>query len=131
MTKVALAVAVFVLAIGAFLVVRGHDKSAVDQSISKLSDNKRFTTSARAAQTVADISTKLRFEGAACRPKESPRCTVLLQAAAYSAVTAYTLADCTAPGVFDGRKAMLDYLKAVRAFAHGSKQPEVPKVIAC
>jgi hypothetical protein len=130
-TKVAAAIAVFVLAIGAVLLVRGNHKSTVDASIGKLSDTKRFATSARAAQTVADISTKLRLDGAACRPKHSPRCTVLLQASAYSAVTAYTLADCTAPGVYDGRKAMLTYLRAVRAFMHGAPAPGVPKVITC
>jgi hypothetical protein len=130
-TKVALAIALAVLALGGVLLVRGTGKSALDDSIGKLNDTKRFTTSGRAAQTVADISTKLRLQGAACRPKHSARCTVLLQAAAYSAVTAYTLADCTSPGVYDGRKAMRDYLHAVRAFLHGAKQPDVPQVVTC
>jgi len=130
-TRVALAIALAILAIGAFLVFRGGNPSVVNKSIDKLSEDKRFATSARAGQTVADISTDLRVAGASCKPKHTPRCTVLLQAAAYSAVTAYTLTDCTAPGVYDGRKAMLKYLRAIRAFEHGAKQPTVPKVISC
>ena len=131
MTRVSLALAVAILAVGGFLLFRGDNPSVVEKSIDKLNDAKRFSTSPRAGQTVADISTDLRLAGASCKPKESPRCTVLLQAAAYSAVTAYTMTDCTAPGVFDGRKAMLDYLRAIRAFQHGAKQPSVPKVITC
>jgi hypothetical protein len=133
-TRVALGIALVVLAIGAFLVVRGGNPSAVDASIGKLNDNKRFATSARAGQTVADISTKLRLAGASCRKQHgaSQRCSVMLQAAAYSAVTAYTLTDCTSPGVFDGRKAMRSYLHAVQKFLHGEgKAPPVPKVIEC
>jgi hypothetical protein len=130
-TRVTLALALAILAIGAFLLFRGDGKSVIDKSIDKLTDSKRFATSARAGQTVADISTDLRLAGASCKPKGSPRCTVMLQAAAYSAVTAYTLTDCTAPGVYDGRKAMLDYLRAIRAFQHGAKVPTVPKVITC
>lgn len=134
MTRVALVIALAVLAIGAFLVVRGDKHSVVDRSISKLNDDKRFSTSARAAQTVADVSTELRLAGAACRKddKKSPRCTAMLQAAAYSAVTAYTLADCTSPGVYDGRKVMRAYLHAVKKFLKdGRKTPSVPKVITC
>jgi hypothetical protein len=133
-TRLALVIALAVLALGAFLVVRGDKSSVVDHSISKLNDNERFTTSARAAQTVADVSTDLRLAGASCRKRDkaSPRCTVMLQAAAYSAVTAYTLADCTSPGVFDGRKVMRTYLHAVKKYLqHGGKTPSVPKVITC
>jgi hypothetical protein len=132
-TRVALVVALFVLATGGFLMLRGDNGTLVDGSIDKLNDSNRFSTSARAGQTVADISTKLRLAGASCRAKDksSARCTVLLQAAAYSAVTAYTLVDCTSPGVFDGRKAMLDYLQAIRAFLKGAEQPAVPKVVTC
>jgi hypothetical protein len=134
-TRVALLIALAVLATGAFLIVRGDKPSAVHDSIGKLNDNKRFVTSARAGQTVADISTKLRLAGAACRKHHgaSPRCTVMLQAAAYSAVTAYTLTDCTSPGVYDGRKAMLGYLRAVDKFLKhdAGRPPSVPKVISC
>ena len=135
-TRIALVIALAVLAIGAFLVVRGDKHSVVDRSISKLNDDKRFSTSARAAQTVADVATDLRIAGAACRKadKTSPRCTVMLQAAAYSAVTAYTLADCTSPGVYDGRKAMRAYLHAVRKFLQRDakgKAPSVPKLVSC
>ncbi|HVT76765.1 MAG TPA: hypothetical protein VHD87_07025 [Acidimicrobiales bacterium] len=108
--------------------------SVVDDSIGKLDDSGRFVTSARAAQTVADISARLRVAGAACRPQHAPRCTVVLQGAAFSAVTAYALADCTAPGVFDGRRAMLRYLRAVRTFLDGGATgaaPSVPKVVTC
>jgi hypothetical protein len=133
-TRVSLALALAILAIGGFLIFRGENSSALDKSIDKLNDNKRFSTSARAGQAVAEISTELRLAGASCRPKHTPRCTVLLQAAAYSAVTAYTLTDCTSPGVFDGRKAMLDYLRAVRRFLDAGAKgaaPSVPKVISC
>jgi hypothetical protein len=133
MTRVALLIAVTVLLLGAALFARGlHNRSVVDKSISGLNDSKNFVTSARAAQTVADISTRLRFAGASCRPRHAPRCTVMLQAAAYSAVTAYTLTDCTSPGVYDGRKAMQDYLHAVKKFLkRAAKAPSVPKVITC
>lgn len=106
--------------------------NVVADSISKLNDSKRFTTTARGAQTVADISTRLRLAGAACRKShhDAPRCTLLLQAAAYAAVTAYTMADCTAPGVFDGRKAMLGYLHAIHEYKSGAL-PTVPKVTTC
>jgi hypothetical protein len=134
-TRVALVIALVVLVMGGVLAVRGMGKSSpVDDSISKLNDNKRFATSARAGQTVADIATTLRLEGARCRKRDAKesRCTVLLQAAAYSAVTAYTLVDCTAPGVYDGRKAMLGYLQRVKKFMHdGAPAPTVPKVITC
>jgi hypothetical protein len=133
-TRVALAVALAVLAIGAFLILHGHNASPVDDSLGKLNDDKRFVTSARAGQTVADVSTQLRLAGASCRKAHgaSRRCTVMLQAAAYSAVTAYTLTDCTSPGVYDGRKAMLNYLQAVKKFLAGdAKAPSVPNVITC
>ena len=133
MTRVALVLALAILALGASLVVRGSGhRTPVDSSLGKLNATKNFASSMRAGQTVADISTKLRLAGAACTPKHSPRCTALLQAAAYSAVTAYTLTDCTSPGVYDGRKAMLDYLHAVQVFfKHGGTAPSVPKVITC
>ena len=137
MTRVPLVIALAVLAIGAVLVVRGTGHhTMVDDSLGKLNDDKNFTTSARAGQTIADISTKLRLAGASCRKRDkaSPRCTVVLQASAYSAVTAYTLTDCTAPGVFDGRKAMRDYLHAVQKYLKSDTKgvaPSVPKVVTC
>jgi hypothetical protein len=136
-TRVPLVIALAVLAIGAVLVVRGTaHHTLVDGTLGKLNDDKNFTTSARAGQTIADISTQLRLAGASCRKKDkaSPRCTVVLQAAAYSAVTAYTLTDCTSPGVFDGRKAMRDYLRALQRFLKGDAKgvaPSVPKVVTC
>jgi hypothetical protein len=138
LVRVVLAGAIGVVLLGGVTALRSaDDPSTLDEAISQLQDNKRFATSGRAGQTVADISAALRTDGAACRDDDGDddaRCSALLSASAFSAVTAFTMLDCTAPGVHDGRTTMLRYLRAVRAFldndAKGT-QPSVPKVVTC
>ena len=137
MTRLSLAVAVAVILLGGVLAVRAvQGESAIDESIHKLEDDDRFTNSTKAGNTIAEISVRLRQEGAKCREsdKQATRCTAVLSAAAYAAVTAYTVLDCTAPGVYDGRTALLKHLRAVRTYLdRGARRalPSVPKVIAC
>jgi hypothetical protein len=133
MTRVSLAIAVAILVMGAVVAVRAvQHESALEDSIGKLEDDGHFTTSTEAGNTIANISVKLRQSGASCRgsDKDAPRCSAVLSAAAYAAVTAYTVLDCTAPGVYDARTAMLKYLRAVRAYSKGAL-PSVPEVVKC
>ncbi len=135
--RVLLAAAIVVVALGGVVALRSVDNpSTLDEAITQLQDNQRFATSGKAGQTVADISAALRTDGAACRDNDDDdaRCAALLSASAFSAVTAFTMLDCTAPGVHDGRVAMLRYLRAVRSFVDGGAKgtpPSVPKVVTC
>lgn len=133
----------FVLALVGVLLVLGlaaavfvDRPTRLDEAIARLGDDDRFATSAEAGQTVADISVGLRQDGAACRSAgdETARCAALLSAAAFSAVTAVTLLDCTAPDVHDARVALRAYLRDLRAFLAGGADgaaPELPRVVTC
>jgi hypothetical protein len=135
--RVLIAGAVVVVLLGGFVALRAVDNpSTLDEAIGRLQDNHRFATSGKAGQTVADISADLRVDGAECRDShdDDARCAALLSASAFAAVTAFTLLDCTAPGVHEGRTTMLRYLRAVRTFLDGGAKgtpPSVPKVVTC
>jgi hypothetical protein len=125
---------VLIAAVVAFLTT--DRASHLDKAINRLGDAKRFTTSAKAGQTVADISTTLRIDGAKCRDQRKargPECAALLSAAAFTAVTAVSMLDCTAPDVYDARLALGKYLRTLRDFVEGdrAKPPTLPKVITC
>ena len=133
MTRVSLAIAIAIIVMGGVIAVRSMQReSALDDSIGKLENDAHFTTSTKAGNTIANISVKLRQSGASCHrsDNEAPRCSAVLSAAAYAAVTAYTVLDCTAPGVYDARMALLKYLRAVRAYSTGAL-PSVPEVVKC
>ena len=136
-TRALIAIAIVVAVLGGGLTVRAlHHPSVVADSVSKLRDPHRFASSARAGQTVADISTRLRIEGAKCAKAHqgAPSCSAILSASAFTAVAAFTLADCTAPGVYEGRVRLERYLESVRDFLdHGAKGalPAIPKVLVC
>lgn len=136
-TRAVLVGVIVLVLLGGFVATRLlNTQSTLEKAISKLEDNKAFSSSAKAGQTVADISASLRKDGAACRKRgdDVPRCSALLSASAYAAVTAFTLLDCTAPGVYDGRQTMLRYMRAVRAFLdNGAKStlPSIPRVVTC
>jgi hypothetical protein len=128
--------AIAVLVIGAVAFVLLPRPSHLDEAVQRLDDAHRFTTSAKAGQTVADISTTLRQDGTSCRTKEQrgAKCGALLSAAAFTAVTAVSLLDCTAPDVYDTRIALGKYMRALREFIdRGAKgtAPALPKVITC
>ncbi|HUR77651.1 MAG TPA: hypothetical protein VMZ22_06875 [Acidimicrobiales bacterium] len=131
-----LAAVVVVLAVGGVALSSGDRDSNLDRAISRLDDEGRFATSTEAGQTVADISTQLRVDGAACRDDEQPipRCSALLSASAFSAVIAVTMLECTAPGVYDARVSLGRYLRKLRDFIDEGAQgaaPTLPTVVTC
>ncbi len=123
--------------VGGFVGLRAVDKpSTLTSAVAKLEDSDRFATSLRAGQTVADISAALRVDGAKCRAENdtAARCDAILSASAFTAVAAVRMLDCTAPDVFEARRALLAYLRQVRAFIGGDATgapPTIPKVVAC
>jgi hypothetical protein len=107
----------------------------LDDAVEKMGDDKAFSTSTRAGQTVADISVELRARGAQCREQNATktRCDAVLSAAAFTAVTAVAMLDCTAPDVHEARLALEKYLRSVRSFVEDGERaaPKLPKVVTC
>jgi hypothetical protein len=126
---------VLVVIAGVVALLTVDRSSQLDKAIARLGDADRFATSATAGQTVADISTDLRVDGTNCRTRDNgPQCGALLSAAAFTAVTAVTMLDCTAPDIFDARVSLERYLRKLRDFIDDGAQgaaPTLPKVITC
>jgi hypothetical protein len=107
----------------------GAPSSHIDKAIDRLGDDDRFTTSAQAARTIAEISDDLRADGTKCG--HGPKCAALLSAAAFTAVTATTLLDCLPADAAGARVVLTRYLKSVRDFAGTGAAPRQPGVITC
>ena len=103
-----------------------------------LNDDDRFTNGPTAGETVATASKWLLDDGESCeadRGKGDPRCAARLSAAAYASVAAVGLVDCTAPGVFRTRRALVQYIDDIVTFDHEPlgtlRVPSPPRVPAC
>lgn len=110
------------------------DPSPLERALQRVGDDARFTTSAKAGQTVADISVDLRRDGTRCRAQDNgPACAALLSGAAFTAVTAVSLLDCTAPDVHDTRVALAQYLRRLQAYVDrgAGAAPTLPEVNRC
>ena len=126
---VAGAVLMVVLAGGAFAVLRPDDASGLDRARAALMDDDGFVNGPTAGLTFAKASELLLDDGTACQRengRDDPRCSARLSAAAYSGVAAFIVAECTAPGVFEARTAMLDYVGRLAAFEGRSTTHHVP-----
>lgn len=125
----AAAVVVAVLAGGAFALSRRDDASGLDRARAALMDDEGFVNGPTAGLTFAKASELLLDDGTACQRRngrDDPRCRARLSAAAYSGVAAFVVAECTAPGVFEARTAMLDYVGRLVAFDGHSTTHHVP-----
>lgn len=129
--------AIVVIIAVAFVGVRVlRNDSTLDRAIGRLEESSNFATSDRAGETIAEISATLRRDGSTCRDNDKPdaRCRAILSASAYTAVVAYTVTDCTAPGVFEGRARSLTLLRSLRTFlSRGAtgRAPAIPEVPTC
>src|SRR5207248_3101248 len=98
---------------GIGVVVLRPTPGALARTRSALSSDAHFVNGPKAGTTFANVSTWLMADGRRCQHRHGAgdrRCQVRLSAAAYSAVTAFTVAGCTAPGVYRARTAMLAYV---------------------
>jgi len=128
-------VSVFVVA-GVVALAAVDRSSPLDRTIARFGDEGRFSSGGRAARTIADISTQLRVQGTRCRDDKRPdaRCLAMLSAAAFMAVSAVNLVDCSPADVRDARLALERYLRSLREFiSDGAKGagPKLPKVTSC
>jgi hypothetical protein len=103
-----------------------------------LHDDDRFTSGPKAGETIATASQWLLDDGESCEAahgKDDPRCTARLSAAAYTSVAAAGLVDCTAPGVFRTRRALVQYIDDIVSFDTRPlgtlRVPSPPRVPAC
>ena len=121
--------AVAVVGGGAFAFLRRDDASGLDRTRAALMDDEGFVNGPTAGLTFAKASEWLLDDGTACQRengRDDPRCRARLSAAAYSGVAAFVVAECTAPGVFEARTAMLDYVGRLAAFDGRSTTHHVP-----
>jgi hypothetical protein len=121
----------------ALVVTRDHPTGLARVRVA-LHDDDRFTNGPKAGETIATASKWLLDDGESCeaaRGKGDPRCAARLSAAAYTSVAAIGLVDCTAPGVFRTRRALVEYIDDIVTFdAHplGTlRVPSPPRVPAC
>jgi hypothetical protein len=90
--------------------------SALAATRAALLDDHRFANGPKAGGTLASLSGRLIDDGKACQRRHGqhdPRCRVRLSAAAYTSVTAFIVARCTAPGVYRARTSLLQYIDAI------------------
>ncbi|MEA3056785.1 MAG: hypothetical protein QOD30_2217 [Actinomycetota bacterium] len=103
-----------------------------------LHDDDRFVNGPTAGETIATASEWLLDDGESCEAahgRGDPRCAARLSAAAYTSVAAVGLVDCTAPGVFQTRRALVRYIDDIATFDHEPlgtlRVPSPPHVPAC
>jgi hypothetical protein len=103
-----------------------------------LHDDHRFTNGPKAGETIATASQWLLDDGETCEEAHGtgdPRCAARLSAAAYTSVAAVGLVECTAPGVFRTRRALMRYIDDIVAFDREPlgtvRAPSPPHVPVC
>lgn len=108
----------------------GGSASPVERARRIVDDDDRFATSIEAGDALARVGSILLRAGKEC---DDEGCDALLSASAYAQVLAVRVLDCTAPGRFQMRRAMRQYLDAVAEARKYSSTavPELPDAPRC
>ena len=135
---VAVAIVLVATVVGVALLKSRQTPSGLARVQTVLDDDHRFVNGPTAGETMATASKWLLDDGESCEAShghEDPRCAARLAAAAYPSVAAAGLLECTAPGVFRARRALVRDIDDIVTFDHeplGTQRvPSPPRVPSC
>jgi hypothetical protein len=110
--------------------------NTVAAAVDTAQDEAKFDSSAEAGSTFASIASKLLDDTRACIAKHGDTfrpCEARSTAVAYAQGMAVASLTCTQPAIFEGREALLAYVRAIQRLDENptAAAPEVPAVPRC
>lgn len=123
----ALAAVVAALAISSFATWRDRDRSDLDRAQQLVSRDVGFDSGLEAGETLARVAQHLESAVDECRgAARGTSCQALSSALGYSQVLAAFVLECPAPGRFEARERMADYLEEVAVVPRDSRRVPGP-----
>jgi hypothetical protein len=128
--RLVLVVAIGLLALGVIASRTLGRDDPLGEARSMAADDGGFESATRAGVTLTKISERLESAGDRCLTSRTRKqsCDAFFAAAGYSRVSAVGILSCTAPGIFDARATLRDYLERL---AGGFRGLDTPPVVRC
>lgn len=123
-----------VIAVFTAVVVNNRSADPLDAAIATVADADGFGTGLEAGESFARAASYLNEAFKQCTDDhgESTRCQAIASASGYVQVTAAVVLTCTAPGRFDARARVGEYLDTVEALDDDATEiPQPPTLVTC